>query len=644
MKKLGFIFVFTLAVSPLCAQNAQSQDDYYTGYEGVVLGERAPRSATDAIAEQATQVPGDIYRGTLFGAEQKKYEGDTLGNRPRATTKYVYDTSLVRAIKISDTDRVRTLMYANVNVNEKNYAGITPLTIAAEKGNMEIIKMLVEDGKAVVNDPSSYGVTPLIAAAAAGNDKVVEYLIAQGADVTAKDDLGKTALIYAIGFDNPKLISSLIKLDNKAVNLPDNSGNTPLIYAAQKGLVNNIKLLLANGAKVDYRNPATGLCALSAAAAEDQSAAIRLLVRTGKADVNLPDLSGRTPIFYAVEQDKADALRTLISLGADVNAQDNNGVTPLMRASAKNRQDCVNILLKQKNINTNLKDFQGRTAITYSVYAEEVAPAQALLKAGADINTRDSASNTPLMGAVKAKNDRMALFLIQQGADLTAANAAGENVFTLTDEYLPQSMTANVLGVKKAEAYQQALQIQAEKLADVRTLEQQLAAEEAVVQQLKDEQEARARAEAEAEAAALRAQIEQEYQAKAAEQMQNDPELIRLQQQLEAAKAQKEAALQEEIDRQVAAKLGKDAPEAPSVLAEEAAAVQAQAEAAKQQAVKKAADIKAQAKTSAAKQRAAAAKKKTAVKTAANKTTAAAKQTVQAATAVPQEINMADIL
>ena len=61
MKKLGFIFVFTLAVSPLCAQNAQSQDDYYTGYEGVVLGERAPRSATDAIAEQATQVPVDYY-------------------------------------------------------------------------------------------------------------------------------------------------------------------------------------------------------------------------------------------------------------------------------------------------------------------------------------------------------------------------------------------------------------------------------------------------------------------------------------------------------------------------------------------------------------------------------------------------------
>ena len=563
MKKLGFIFVFALAVSPLCAQKAQSQSDSYTGYEGVVLGERTPRSATDAAAKQATQVPGDIYRGTLFGAEQKKYEGDTLGNRPRPTTKFVYDTSLVRAIKISDADRVRTLMYANVDVNEKNYAGITPLTIAAEKGNMEIIKMLVDDGKALVNEASSYGITPIIAAAAAGQEEAVAYLVNHGADVTAKDDLGKTALIYAITIDNPNLIANLIQLDNKAVNLPDNSGNTPLIYAAQNGLNDNVKILLANGANPDYRNPATGLSALSAAAAEGQSNTIRLLVRTGKADVNIADLSGRTPIFYAVEQNQEDALRTLLSLGANVNAQDHNGVTALMRASAKNRQDCVNILLKQKGVDPNLKDFQDRTAIIYSVYAEELAPAQALLKAGADLNVRDSSQNTPLMSAVKAKNDRMALFFIQQGADLTAANSSGENVFMLAEEYLPGSMTANVLAVKQNAVHQEALRVEAEKLAEVRALEEQLAQEEALVKQLQEEQAA-------AKEAELRAKLEAEYQAKAAEQMENDPELIRLQQQLEAAKAQREAAMQEEIDRQVAAQLAKDKeePETPSVLEE----------------------------------------------------------------------------
>ena len=567
MKKLGFIFVFVLAVTPLCAQNAQSQDDYYTGYEGLVLGERTPRSATDAIAQQATQVPGDIYRGVLFGAEQKKYEGDTLGNRPRPTTKYVYDTSLVRAVKISDEDRVRTLMYANVNVNEKNYAGITPLTIAAEKGNMNIIKMLMEDG-AMVNDKSSYGVTPIISAAAAGNTEVVEYLVAQGADVTAKDDWGKTALIYAANVDNPQLIANLIKLDKTAVNLPDNSGNTPLIYAAQKGLDDNLKVLLSNGADVNYRNPATGLSAISAAAAEGNSSAIRLLVRTGKADVNIADLSGRTPIFYAVEQNQEDALRTLLLLGADPNAQDNQGVTALMRASAKGRQNCVDVLLRQKNIKVNTKDFQDRTALTYSVYADELGPAQALVKAGADINGRDKSGNTALMSAVKAKNDRMALFFIQQGADLTPANNSGENVFSLTEEYLPQSSTAKVLSVKKASLYEEALQLQAQKQAEVEQLEQQLAAEEELVKQLQKQAEEASRSPEEIQ---LRAKLEEEYQAKVAE----DPELVRLQQQLEAAKAQREAAMQEEIDRQVAEQLGKQeksAPAEPSVLAEEKAA------------------------------------------------------------------------
>ncbi len=565
MKKLTLTFVFALAASFVFAQNAQKRTDGYKGYEGLVLGGNTSHSTTDAIAKQVTQDPGDIYRGTVFGAEQKKYEGDTLGTRPKATTKYVYDTSLVRAIKINDPDRVRTLMYANVDVNEKNYAGITPLTFAAEKGNMEIIKMLVEDGKAYVNEPSSYGVTPLIAAAAAGNVEAASYLIAHGADASAKDDWGKTALIYAANAENPKLLASVIKLDNKAVNLPDNSGNTALIYAAQKGFANHAKILLANGANPDYRNPATGLSALSAAAAEGHSSVIRLLAHTGKADINISDLSGRTPIFYAVEQNQVDALRALVSLGANTNAQDNNGVTALMRAAAKNRQDCVDNLLRQKGIDPNLKDLQDRTALIYSVYAEDLEPAKSLLKAGADLNLADSTQNTPLMSAIKAKNDRMALYFIQQGADLTRSNTAGENAFILVEEYLPNSMTANVLGIKKAEAYQNALQIQAQKLAEVRTLELQLSQEEELVQQLQAEKQAQEQAAAQAKEAALRAQLEEEYKAKAASELANDPELIRLQQQLEAVKAQREAAAQEEIDRQVAEQLQKNLPETTPV-------------------------------------------------------------------------------
>ncbi|HJD20011.1 MAG TPA: ankyrin repeat domain-containing protein, partial [Candidatus Avelusimicrobium excrementipullorum] len=160
-------------------------------YRGNVLGERVP-------AIEGQEVQGTIYRGTVFGENKQGYASDTPGTRELAKTKYVYDTSLVRAIKTGDADRVRTLIYANVDVNERNYAGITPLTVAAEKGNMDIIKLLVEEGSASVNLNSSYGVTPLIAAAAAGQREAVDYLLQNGADPTAKDDLGKTALLHAM--------------------------------------------------------------------------------------------------------------------------------------------------------------------------------------------------------------------------------------------------------------------------------------------------------------------------------------------------------------------------------------------------------------------------------------------------------------
>lgn len=627
-KNLHLSLALSLALFPVLPIGANAQAEYYTGYEGLVLGESKPRSATDAITEQATQVPGDIYRGTVFGAEQKNYHGDVLGNRPRATRKLVYDTSLIRAIKISDADRVRTLLFAHVNVNEKNYAGITPMTVAGEKGNMEVIRLLVEDGKADINEPSSYGVTPLIAAAAAGQAEAIQYLLKHGADATAKDNLGKTALIYASNFDASKAVADLVALDQTSINLPDNSGNTPLIYSAQKGLIDNVKVLLNAGANVNYRNPNTGLSALAAAAADGDVALIKLLVKNGKADINLPDAAGRTPIFYAVEKNKPEALRTLLMLGADPNTKDNNGTTALMRASSKNYQDCIKVLLKQKNIDLNAQDYQGRSAVSYGAYAENPTALKELLSAKADINAKDHQGNTPLMHTIKAKNDRNAVFLVQQGADLTPVNAAGESAFSLAKQYIPNSTAANVLGVKQSAVQQQALQIQAEKLANVRQLEQQLAQEEAAISQMKDEQES-----------AARERLEQEYQAKTAA-LENDPELLRLQQQLEEARARKAAALEQEMNQRLDSQLGR------ATTATQKANTQAtQAQQAAQQ---KASQVQQQANKQVARTQKTVQQKQTAV----NKQVKNTRQTVQRvkgetipqSSIAPREVSMADLL
>ena len=240
MRKTSFILALSAVAMPLVAQDGSSF------LEEETLAQRQARAAQiaqQAAQEQAAKPEGDIYRGKVFGVPQQSYESRLLGNRPPAKTKYVYDTSLIRAIKIDDEDRVRTLIYANVDVNERNYANLTPLTVAAEKGNLNIVKYLVEAG-ANVNEDSPYGVTPLVAASASGNSDVVTYLLNHGASTTVKDDTGKTPLLYAAYFDDAKLVDALSKNDPAAVNIADAAGNTPLIYSAQKGYANNIKTLL----------------------------------------------------------------------------------------------------------------------------------------------------------------------------------------------------------------------------------------------------------------------------------------------------------------------------------------------------------------------------------------------------------------
>ena len=593
-------FALSLAVLPALAHGETAQPANSV-YEGTVLGgEKTSGSATEAITKQATQVPGDIYRGTLFGAEQKKYHSDIPGKRPLATKKLVYDTSLIRAIKINDADRVRTLMFANVNVNEKNYAGITPLTIAAEKGNMDIIRLLVERGKANINDKSSYGVTPLIAAAAADKPEVVTYLLKYGADATAKDDLGKTALLYAAGLEDSKTLQHLIAADRLSINLPDNHGNTPLLYAVQKGNIVSAKALLDAGTKVDFRNPASGLSASAAASAEGDPEMIKLLIKNGKADPNLSDLAGRTPIFYAVENDKPEAVRLLLMAGADPNAQDNTGATPLMIASAKNYQDCVTLLLQQKGIDTTLKDHMGRNAVMYSTYAPDVTAVQKLIAANADINAADLTGNTPLMNAIKNGQDRMAVLLIQQGADLTPANQAGETAFSLAEQSLPNSATARVLSVKKDVLYQQAKQKESEALAEIRDLEQQIIQEEEDIKQLREDAKANA-------AAAINQEL------------------------------QEDAAILEDTANQVRESVEQTAEQTADVLQTEV----------QQPAVQAAETVKTTVQEKTTETKAAVQQKKQAVrkrKTTVRKTTKKTVETIQQATVQPQEINMADFL
>lgn len=74
--------------------------------------------------------------------------------------------------------------------------GNNPLSIALEKGLLEVAKTLIEQG-ACVNYPNFSGIRPLSIAAQQGNIAMVELLLDHGAEINVRDYWGRTPLFFA---------------------------------------------------------------------------------------------------------------------------------------------------------------------------------------------------------------------------------------------------------------------------------------------------------------------------------------------------------------------------------------------------------------------------------------------------------------
>ena len=75
---------------------------------------------------------------------------------------------------------------------------------------------------------------------------------------------------------------------------------------------------------------------------------INSLVQLKKSGIDLcaSDYDMRTPLHIAVNHDKLDVVKYLLSEGANVHAKDKNGETPLHLAIKNNNYEIVNILIE----------------------------------------------------------------------------------------------------------------------------------------------------------------------------------------------------------------------------------------------------------------------------------------------------------
>jgi len=97
---------------------------------------------------------------------------------------------LVQAVRKNDTGAAKEIIESGkVEPLYTDSYGDTPLHIAAQKGNSQLVDLLLKKG-AAVNHQNSTGATPLHKAALSGSLKVVKQLRAENADHLIKNKAG----------------------------------------------------------------------------------------------------------------------------------------------------------------------------------------------------------------------------------------------------------------------------------------------------------------------------------------------------------------------------------------------------------------------------------------------------------------------
>jgi ankyrin repeat protein len=356
------------------------------------------------------------------------------------------EKQLFNAIERGDSASVNLILSGNPKLVDSRYwpCGCdhgTAFHHAAEKGDPDIVKMLLQHGADIDALYDGGRAKPINNAVYNGHFEVVKILVQEGADLKFSKDSGADPVLHSAAYSgNAEIIEYLIK-HGCDVNEKGIFRDSALHVAAEHGKYHAAQILLKNGANVNAKNDIFET-PLSLAIRETYSYNLHEMRKL------LLDNSAGHNIFTAAATGRLDEVKRLLNQNPEwINAEDthmihtsievNDGesisisfmtnsfakIDPKKEAEESVRNYPEQFRIKNKDIESVkivikvTSEDHGNSPIHYAARKGHLDVVKYLVSKGADINA-DGENGTPFFQAIKNGRLDVAELLIQKGSDI----------------------------------------------------------------------------------------------------------------------------------------------------------------------------------------------------------------------------------
>jgi len=375
--------------------------------------------------------PGEIMNMSAeFGYDQTK--ATCVLNVAVVLEKYKFVSNLYDAAERGQWELVRLMIELGADVTATNTYSWALFCRAVHDGNLEVMKCLVEHGV----DDKAIGIngwSALDTAVSRGKLEVVNWLVQErGANITGTRYGGQTVLHIAAKAGQLEVAKWLVEHGQADCTVKDKDGRTVLRAASDAGHWGVVNWLVSR--RADF--PANEVQrVLYAAVRTGQLEVIKWLVQEHGAKLTVTRYDKMTILHIAAQAGQLEVVKWLVERGhADVTAKDLGGRTVLLTASDSGHWDVVKWLVASCKGIAAFAANEIQTVLHAAAIRHQFEVVKGLVEHGADATAQSEDGRTILHIAAAMGDVDVVRWLVKKNVDVTAVNKDGETALQIASK------------------------------------------------------------------------------------------------------------------------------------------------------------------------------------------------------------------